>query len=215
MVKTIGQESRRAMTLVEVIGVLAIIAIVASLLLPRLQKTFGQKSGGVIETVNDSKVDEALFNIETMKGAVVQHLARFGSLASRDGAPMAVSGAYDDYDRILLAEGIIEKPFALRMGTRAHIRLMNVSTLSAASPVTGSDGAYDLSGRGHNEIVGASFLVEAVIEGVSAVDAGALKARLGGPAMGGPRGNDLKGRVILRRVGPGSGVELHIYLAHR
>jgi type II secretory pathway pseudopilin PulG len=212
--RAIRLKARQAMSLVEVIGVLAILAIVVSLLLPRIQRAFGNKNAGAREAINNAQIEEVLFNLHAIKSAVMQHQARFGSLASLNGSPLAVSGSDDNYDRVLLTEGLIDKPFAVRMGTRASIRLLSVSTLSASSSVTGSNGAYDLSGSGHNEIVRASHLVEAVIEGVNAADARALKDRLDGPATGSSPGSDLKGRVIVRRSHPGS-VELHIYLTHQ
>jgi hypothetical protein len=143
----------------------------------------------------------------------MQHHASFGSLASRNGSPLAVSGSYDHYDAILLSEGLLDKPFAINMGGKPQIRLINVSTLSAGSAINGSNGAYDLRRTGRNDIIGASFLVEAVIEGANPADASALNDSLDGPSQRGSEGNDLVGQVVVFPR-PGDLADVHIYIAH-
>jgi hypothetical protein len=102
------------------------------------------------------------------------------------------------------------------MGTNASVRLVNVSGLSSGSAVDGVNGAYDLRGDGRNDVVGASFVLEAVIPAVTEAEARALNDRLDGPPLGaGPGADDLRGRVVYRRAGPGGHTELHIHIMHK
>jgi hypothetical protein len=206
--------SQRAFSAIELIGVMAILAILTILLLPQITRRTGKPD--VFQTVNDAHVIEAVVAIQSIQAAATAHLAQFGSLASLNGTPLSFSGAYDKFGQVLLTEGIIERPFALRLGTNAFLRLVNVSGLSAGSPVNGSSGAYDLNGDGKNAVVGASFVLEAVIPAVSEAEARAMNDRLDGPSLGASPGtSDVLGRVIYRSAGSTGLTELHIYVVRK
>ena len=127
------------------------------------------------------------------------------------------SGAYTNYDGVLLVEGFLDKPFAVKIGTSATIQLVDTSGLQATTTPDGSNGAYDLDGDGNNNVLGA-YLVEAVIFGVLQSDARTLNDRLDGSALGesGGSNQDFLGRVIYHKP-PGQGTlyEVHIYITHR
>jgi prepilin-type N-terminal cleavage/methylation domain-containing protein len=146
-----SQESRHAFTLIELIGVLAVIAILAALLIPK-----------VFDAISMARMNRAALSMGTIKGAVVEHYAKFGSLASSNGVPLVFTGTYTNFDSILLAEGFIDKPFNPRIGTNAFIRIVHVSGLTAGTDVDGSNGAYDLDGSGNNDVVGAAYTIDAV-----------------------------------------------------
>src|ERR1041384_6386781 len=119
-------------------------------------------------------------------------------------------------DLVLLSEGLLDRPFAVTMGTKALLRLADVSGLSATTVVDGVGGAYDLDGGGKNDVVGAAYVVEIVISGVTEAEAKAVNDRLDGSALGAkPSGNDLLGRVTSRQPTPGSPREVHIYITHQ
>jgi prepilin-type N-terminal cleavage/methylation domain-containing protein len=196
---------RHAFTLIELIGVLAVIAILASLLIPK-----------IFEAINSARISHAVTSCHTIKTAVVQHYAKFNAFASSNGVAFAVPGTYDEYDAILLAEGLIDKLFITKLGTNATIRLTAVSGLTANTSVDASNGAYDLDGDGKNNVVGAGYVVEAVIFDVAETDAMDLNDRIDGPALAGnPGGNDFLGRVIYHHGTPSQPLDVHIYLTHR
>ena len=202
---------------IELIGVLAIIAILTALLLPRLSRNPNQAGiPDVLPAVNEAHITEAVFAVQSLEAAVTAHLAQFGSLGSFNGTPASVSGTYDKFSQVLLSEGIIERPFDLRLGTNSFLRLVNVSGLAATTPVDGLNGAYDLNGQGKNNVVGAAYVVEAVIPGVTEGEARALNDRLDGPRLGAPPGSeDLLGRVIYDKAGADGRTEVHIHIFHK
>src|SRR5881397_4045059 len=98
----------KAFTLIEMIGVLAVIAILAALLIPK-----------VFEAINNSRINNACVSIRTIKTAVVDHVgayAQFNSIWGTNSQPVPLLG-YDT--NVLMAEGLIDKPFAVKIGTSA------------------------------------------------------------------------------------------------
>jgi hypothetical protein len=206
--------NQRAFSAIELIGVLAIVAILTALLLPRLSRTSNKPD--VMQTLNEAHITEALFAVQSLEAAVTAHLGQFGSLASFNGSPATFSGTYDKFSQVLLSEGLIERPFDVRLGTNSFLRLVNTSGLTAATPVDCLNGAYDLDGGGRNSVVGAAFVVEAIIPGVTEQEARALNDRLDGPRLAAPAGSDdLLGRVIYRKPGPDGRTDLHIHILHK
>jgi type II secretory pathway pseudopilin PulG len=203
---------KRAFSAIELIGVLAILVILAAWLFPRMSRTVG--NAGVVQTVNDAKVTEALAALQAVRTAAAAHVAQYGSLASLKGIPLTFSGTYDQFGQILLTEGLLERPFALSLGDQAFLRLVNVAGLSPASAVDGTSGAFDLDGDGKNDVAGASFVVEAVIPGVTEADAQALNDRLDGPRNR-PGADDLTGSIIYRHPPLGGRTEVHIYILRK
>ena len=196
---------KQGFSLIELIGVLAVIAILASLLIPK-----------IFESIYNGQINQTLVSIQTIKTAVTDHYGKFTSLASLNGSPLTVSGAYTNYDGVLLQEGLLDKPFASKLGTNSIVQLVSISSLSTSSSPDGSNGAYDLNGNGKNDVVG-SYLVEAVINGVDPTAAKELNNRLDGPGLGdnGNSGNDFLGRVIYHKpIGQGTTVSVHVYIVH-
>jgi competence protein ComGC len=203
-----------AFSVVEIIGLLALLAILASLLVPQILKTRSPAQAAA-QTVNRAHVEQVVAGLAAIKAAITSHHAQFGSLASSNGLPLTVSGSYDHYDLVLLGEGLLDRPFTLTIGTKAVVRLVDVSGLSAATVVDGRSAAYDLDGDGKNDVVGASYVVELVLFGLTEDEARAVNERVDGPALAAnSTGNDLLGQVTWRRPTPGSPLELHIYLVH-
>lgn len=206
--------NQRAFSFIELIGILAIAAILTALLLPKISHSLRRTD--VIQTVNEAHVLELTVAIRGLESAINAHLAQFGTLASANGKPLAISGTYDQFGQILLSEGLLDRPFAPRLGTNAFIRLVNVSGLSTATPVDCANGAYDLDGDGRNDIAGAGFVAEAVIRGVTGVQAAAVDNQVDGAHLAGPGGEaNLRGRVIYPKPDSDGRTELHIYLLHK
>jgi type II secretory pathway pseudopilin PulG len=196
------------------IGVLAVIAILAAVLIPK-----------VFEAINNSRINNSAMTYNTVKTALSDHYAKFGSLTA-DGTvnpPGTLALPTEQLDMTLLKEAFLDKLFAVKIGdgtsdaTHARVRLFDSSGLTAASVVDGtSDTGFDLSGTAgnKNEVLG-SACAEVVITGVTASDAKDINDRLDGTALGSAVGvADLKGRV--KYAAPAGGVTtVYIYVTHR
>src|SRR6185369_13317508 len=81
-------------TLIEMIGVLAVIAILAAVLIPK-----------VFEAINNARVNNAAMTINSVKTACVDHYAKFGSFPvdGSSGTPVALTAAQQNaFDLVLL-----------------------------------------------------------------------------------------------------------------
>jgi len=219
--KIISDQSRKssqAFTLIEMIGVLAVIAILASMLIPK-----------IFEAINSARINNTVQSYNAIKTAVMDHYGKYGSI-NFVGVPApgaaATTAQLTNYDRsILLVEALIDKPFAARVGTAWIIQAVPGA---GTNTVDGINSAYDLDGSGPaapaNDATPAAFVVEAVITGVAAADAIEISERLDGlgtvaqPLSYPAGGADLAGRV--KYADPAAGTPagtttLHIYICHR
>lgn len=194
---------QRGFSLIELVGVISVIAILLTLLIPRIYRV-----------VNNSRITHAVMTYRSMEAGVWAHYARWHGFVKADGSPFAPDDyPVEDYDRILFEGGYLEEPFFLYIGNGlsgddgdpamnpetdgARLRLLDISGLSRGDPVTAGD--HDISGSyclhppattplGADsptpenpgvDTVG-SFLVEAVIPGVLVEDARELNNRIDG-----------------------------------
>ncbi len=202
---------QRGFSLIELVGVLAILAILTAFLFPKLSGKINRAN--IASTVNQAYIVETVAAVQAVQAAIAAHLAQFGSLSSQSGTPLNFDRTYDNFSQVLLAEGLVEKPFSVRLATNAFLRLVRVSGLSLDSAVDGSNGAYDQQGRGKNDVAGAAFVLEAVLPGVTEPEAHALNDQIDGPRLGATSGaDDLLGRVIYRKAGLDNRTEVHIYI---
>lgn len=205
----------KGFTLIEMIGVLAVIAILAALLIPK-----------VFQAITEARINTVPVGAATCKTAVVDHYAKFGGLnLNATGTPIDVSGgAYVNYDEtVLMAAGFLDKAFAPRVGTGADIVLDAVGAVAPAATVDPTEGtSYCLAGLvnpGTNEVAG-SHVVYAVINEVPVADAQAISFRIDGLGMSSPEATpataDTRGRVKYEETAAGSGIAtVYIYLTHR
>src|SRR3954470_12771005 len=131
----INKTRRAAFTLIEMIGVLAVIAILAALLIPK-----------IFEAINNARVNNACITLGTVKTALADHYAKFGGLASSNGVALTVPSA--SFDRALLAEAFIDKPFAVKISSAASNTVALATGIANGATPTGTDAAYDLDGVG-------------------------------------------------------------------
>src|ERR1051326_2918645 len=175
-----AQRAAQGFTLIEMIGVLAVIAILAAVLIPK-----------VFEAINNSRINNATMTYNTVKTAISDHYAKYGSLIA-DGTvspPGVLTLPTEQFDMTLLKEAFLDKLFSVKVGdgtsdaTHARVRLFDMGSLTLTSVVDGTaDTGFDLSGTAasdHNEITG-SVCAEAVITGVTANDAKDINDRLDG-----------------------------------
>src|ERR1044071_3959552 len=182
-----NRKSNQAFTLIEMIGVLAVIAILASMLIPK-----------IFEAINSSRVNNAAVSYNTMKTAVMDHYGKYGSITSSNGVVFNAA-QLANYDKlVLLPEALIDKPFAVRIGDGGTNTLIHVVAMGATAAVTGANNQYDLDGDGTSDTGGSGNLVEAVISQVATADAIELSQRLDGNALSQAANSvaaDLTGRV--------------------
>jgi len=191
-------------TLIEMIGVLAVIAILASMLIPK-----------IFEAINSARVNNAAVSYNAMKTGVMDHYGKYGSILVSNTVPFVIpSPASSNYDRVLLNEGLIDKPFAVKIGDGTANTVIRVVAMAAAAAVDGTNPQYDLDGDGISDTGGSGTLVEAVITGVAIADAIELSRRLDGTTLSQTltTANDYAGRV---KYTAAATTDVHIYIAHR
>lgn len=196
-----------AFTLIEMIGVLAVIAILAALLIPK-----------IFEAINNARINNAVVSYNTVKTAVMDHYAKFGSLTSSNGVTLTLPE--QAYDKVLLTEAFLDKPFIVKIGdginspTNTHVEA--ITGVSAATAVTAANAGYDLDGSGAtvNDVAAPTgVILQTVITGVTEADARDVSLRLDGEALSSAVGaDDLKGRVKYASATP---TTVYIYITHR
>jgi len=174
----------RAFPLVEMIGVMYILAIVASLIVPQ-----------VIHAAGQARVDSTTVSFNTLRTASMSYHAKYGWFGGVAGTALDVSSPYNDWDtRVLLAEGMIEKPFVPLLGASHVVRA--VASTSAAVNATNS--AYSLDGAAASSTSTGTVILEVWSRDVDLDAARDLNQRLDGQSLGeasGLPGPDLKGRL--------------------
>src|SRR5262245_53282884 len=187
--KSVQKYSGAAFTLIEMIGVLAVIAILASLLIPK-----------IFEAINNARINNALISYNTVKTACMDHYAKYGGTdRTTNGAAMSAQ-QLGNYDLALLSEGFLDKPFLVKVGTNSYVHVTNSAS-------------YFLDGS-NNATAGATYIVEAIINGVPAGDAKDINDRLDGDtgAFAVVLGtNDTTGRVKWDATLQ----QIDIYITHR
>lgn len=201
------KNKRAAFTLIEMIGVLAVIAILASLLIPR-----------VFNAIADAKINNTVVGAETVKTALADHYGKYGKFDSVFGTNNITTFPTFGYDtNVLVAEGLLDKPFQTKLGTNWTIQIRQCATAATAPDVATplANAAYNLGSTNVNDVVG-QYVLEAVISGVAEADAQAISQRLDGISLSSAAINtsDTVGRVKYAAANGGN-TTVYIYLTHR
>jgi len=202
-----NNKATRGFTLVEMIGVLAVIAILAGMLIPK-----------IFEAIRNSRINAAIETYNTLKTAVAEHYAKWGKFAyaftdANISAPdIAYTGT--SFDSILLREGRIdgkaEDKIALSPGAgNAYVEVLIGKGGYGSTPI-----GYDLDGDGNSDTKPTSIVVQLVLKNVAGREAYELSSRLDGPALStSDTTADNKGRV--EYGAPSSGVtDVYMYITH-
>jgi len=197
------QRGTAGFTLVEMIGVLAIIALLAGMLIPR-----------IMEAIRSARVSSTAVSINTLRAAVAQYMTKHNTLGT---------AGTENYDSILVGDGDLEKAFEARIGTSSDVVLTAGSTAANGGPADAEDNAttperYDLDGNGSDyETLNASVIVEAVIQGVPERYARALSVAIDGEGFSADIGSDDSvGRVVYDTPGDSDNgaTDVYVYIAH-
>jgi len=202
---TASKLRRQGFTLIEMIGVLAVIAILAAVLIPK-----------VFEAINNARVSNAAMTCQTAKTACADHYAKFGSLTSSNNTS-TLTLPYADFDKVLLAETFLDKPFAVKIGDGldANNNVSLTAATGAGLSATGPD--YDLDGDGTIDTAATTTVVEAVISAAALEDARSLDRLIDGVSLSytGVAVSDLRGRVKWAQQGSTGTYDIRVYLTHR
>lgn len=206
-------------TLVEMIGVLAVVAILASLLVPR-----------VFAAIIDARVSSAAGTCKSVKIAVSEYYGRYTRLGTLRGDALALLNGgdiYEDWDsRCLVPEGIMDKEFAVKIGNGtiggtngSRLRVINIlgnrNDTRPATADTINSGAYDLdSSAPGNDVLGL-YVVEACIEQVENRDAIELSIKLDGLGGSADVGDDDEMGRVKYTIGADGTATVRVYIAHK
>jgi len=188
-------------TLIEMIGVLAIIALLAGMLVPR-----------IVQAIRNARIQSTVVSVNTLKAAVAEYYAKHGTLKD-----LPANGA----DKKLVEEGFLDKSFESKVGTPANPNDQNNPTYWVYCRNSGNlnnPKRYDLDGSGPSDnpdidTADAAYLVEVVLYDVSWEDAHNLSLAIDGENLSTSSGSDWKGRVVYS-FSEGSSGNVYIYIAH-
>jgi prepilin-type N-terminal cleavage/methylation domain-containing protein len=211
-------------SLVEMIGVLAIIAILAVVIVPK-----------VFSTIASSRITSAVGSVNSMKSAVTEWAGKYGTI------PVTTATASARIDDVLIADGMLEGRFIVKVGTpppavpvggatydrttalwtagagaqNTQSRIMCAASVAAAAPATGTN--YQLDGL--TNIPAGSRIVSAVIMGVPISDAREISQRIDGDALtqvSGAITADTVGKVVYAAAANANATtNVYIYVAHQ
>ncbi len=135
-------------TLMEMVGVLAVVGILTTLLVPR-----------IMAAIADADLAADVLSIKSVRSAAEDYFRRYGKFAGVGGAALTSwnnnTSEYWD-QKVLLPEQLLEKPFVSRLATNASVRLVTLANVTPSTPTLnygndgsigtglGNNGAYDL-----------------------------------------------------------------------
>ncbi len=186
--------------------------------------------------IDNARVSNSAMSCNTVKTAIADHYAKFGSLtaAISTTSPVQVTVPGVSYDTNLVFEGFLDKPFAVKIGdgttnTTLVIDGCTSNTVAGTAPgptpatlASGAEAAFNLAGTADpnnlNQAIG-SDVVMAIISGVNLNDARSLKALIDGNSAAFAEsaiGTDLLGRVKYDHGGTtATPTTVYVYLTHR
>jgi prepilin-type N-terminal cleavage/methylation domain-containing protein len=107
-----NKQYRLGFTLIEMVGVLAVIAILAALLVPK-----------IFAAIDESRYNNTVASINSVKAATMSYFGKQGSFPS----------ATNNFDQTLITDGYLETPFTPRIGASPDLLV----ALAASVPTPG------------------------------------------------------------------------------
>jgi type II secretory pathway pseudopilin PulG len=218
-----------AFTLLEVIGLVAVIAILAAVLIPRVMSVIGR-----------GKVSATAQSLGGLQGAIAEYAARSNALPWRLGYDTTNAPTLGGrFDADLLRAGLIERLFVSSIGSqtpqatsgfgcapsatpqavtpllqRPHVRSAPggaVSLLPVATAIT--DVNFDLDRNGTGDFTTAQTVAYAYLPEVNVTEAAQLDQLLDGDLMT-TGAADSTGRCLRSALSANNTVTVYVYLAH-
>lgn len=205
-------QSRRGFTLVEMIGVLAIVATLAAMLVPQ-----------VLGIISRSRVLDAVGAYNSIKAGAITYAAKYGLIGDINGRALDVDVDTDvatNWDRdVLLRLNLIDERFRTKVAAAVSVQVRE--SLPADTAPDGSNAAYNLLGLDGtpNLTAGVKHVLDVHLTDVLLDDARELNRHIDGTfnALGETsEGTDLRGRVkydFSSSPTPGMG-DVYLYLTH-
>ena len=187
---------RAGFTLIEMVGVLAVIAILAALLVPK-----------IFAAINESRLNNTIGSINTCKTAAIQYFTKNGAFPSSNT---------ENFDATLLSEGFLDKEFEVKLSTKADCEVKVATATGAGEGGSDGNGRYNLDGLSDPEVPANASVVQVKIDNVKPEDARELSLRIDGADMSAADTTtaDKKGRVAYGTPSAGS-TTVYVYLAHK
>jgi prepilin-type N-terminal cleavage/methylation domain-containing protein len=202
---TVANAGGRAFTLIEMVGVLSIIAILAALLVPR-----------VMAALNDARLNNVVSSYNAVKSAAITYYGKYGTFANTNGTALTLGSLNaTNWDaRVLLSEGLLERPFGPRIGDAAYVQVV-AAPADGTVAVTGANSAYSLDGgTTGNDVADGTFVVECVVKTTELTDARELSRRIDGDSLSTTNGGSDKVGRVKYDFGTAKSGDLHMYVAH-
>jgi prepilin-type N-terminal cleavage/methylation domain-containing protein len=190
MKTTQHHNKRSGFTLIEMVGVLAVIAILAALLVPK-----------IFAAIQESRINNAVGTLNSVKAATMSYFAKNGGFD-------ATTATGPKFDQVLITAGELETPFKTRIGTGWECRVDAYD--DAKTP-----GETKFAMLDGDSAAASGNVVYCKIEGVNLSDAQELSQRLDGANMSTTSGGDDKGRVIYDAPGDDGKTTVLVYIAHK
>jgi prepilin-type N-terminal cleavage/methylation domain-containing protein len=161
-----GQRQSGGFTLIEMIGVLAVIAILAALLLPK-----------VANAISEAKVNSTVGTYQSIQTAATDHYGKFQAFnVVSNTTTVATAAQLAAWDTsVLIPEGFMDKPFSPKIGLTSGLHVV-----TGANANGGSGYNFANSSASENDTAGMAYVVEIGITNVSPQDAYDLSLAIDG-----------------------------------
>lgn len=215
-VRSNGSRKNPAFTLIEIIGVVAVIAILAAVLTPR-----------VVSVIARGKVNATAQSLGSLKSATADYIGKNGSVPIRAGTGATNAAvAAGRFDADLITGGFTEKLFACSIGNqtfdssaltgRVHVRTLTSASAAAVTTPTATVGGDNFNldrDTATADFTAGQVVVTAFVPGVAIADAIALNKILDGDDNVGT-GADITGRCMYSAAAVDNTVTVYVYVAH-
>jgi prepilin-type N-terminal cleavage/methylation domain-containing protein len=206
----------RGFTLIEIIGVVAVLAILAAVLTPR-----------VVNIIARGKVNATAQSLGSLKTATSDYVARNHSLPPRAGTGATNAAVTTGrFDADLVAGGFLETLFACPIGSsncdesalsgRTHVRTLTATsagTVTAPTATVGGDNFNLDRDTSTADFRAGQMVVSTFVPGVALTDAIALNKIVDGDENSGASA-DTTGRCMYSAAARDNTVTVYVYIAH-
>lgn len=189
---------QRAFTLIEILGVLAIVSVLAGVLVPRV---FG--------AISSARVNATVQSVDSLRGAVYDYFRDEGAFLETADA----SGPH--VDEVLLTAGYLDSLFRLPVFAASETNAVRSVAAAPGSTFTAGDN-FDISGSGTSNTAGSDAIVRIELKDVPISVARELSARIDGETLSSSGDTaDTAGRVVYAAPAvDATTATVFIYIAH-